>query len=169
MQSPRRKLPETMMVLRVAFAFVMSVCLCTLPAKSQPIDVAAKLETYEQVQTFLARSSFGGSHNNIHSFIGQDAASILKNEMEKAPTLFLDRVLERRSEDGEVSRHVLTAMTWDAIFDGEDQLRMRMMFALSQISVAAKGPGVTPQTTAHYLDMPLAITRIFSPRLPISP
>ncbi len=86
-------------------------------------------------------------------------------ELDKPASLHLDFVLDGFPEDGSFfddngnplpGLQALPAIShWRAIIEGEDQLRQRMAYALSQILVvsADSNVGRAPQTLAHYVDI----------------
>ncbi len=92
------------------------------------------LETREEAARFLTQASFGGTDAEIDALVGTDAADWIANEMSKPATLMLpemqSRYATREDTDGNHSR-----LIWQTMLTADDQLRQRMMFALSQIFV----------------------------------
>lgn len=86
---------------------------------------------------FLSTASFGASKAEAAALVGGTAAAWMKQEFEKPPTLFLDDVEATRTNDGELPRSIDSALYWDKIIDADDQLRQRMVFALSQVLVVS--------------------------------
>ncbi|MEL7231449.1 MAG: DUF1800 family protein [Pseudomonadota bacterium] len=84
---------------------------------------------------FLARATFGGTKTDIQNLVGVDAADWLRAEFDKSPTLYLPEMQTLRNPDGNFPWNVATYQYWDRILTTDDQLRQRMVFALSQILV----------------------------------
>ncbi|MEO1642805.1 MAG: DUF1800 domain-containing protein [Pseudomonadota bacterium] len=84
---------------------------------------------------FLARATFGGTKTDIQNLVGVDAADWLRAEFDKSPTLYLPEMQTLRQPDGNFPWNVATYQYWDRILTADDQLRQRMVFALSQILV----------------------------------
>lgn len=101
-------------------------------------SLATFIETETEASRFLARTSFGGTAQNIQNLVGDDAAEALMTELSKAPTLYLNRVLQTRESDGDFPSRINSDLYWQAIIGGNDQLRQRMVFALSQIFVVSQ-------------------------------
>ncbi|MEL6380478.1 MAG: DUF1800 family protein [Pseudomonadota bacterium] len=91
-----------------------------------------------QAARFLMYATFGGSETDIDALVGRDAADWLTDAFEVEPVTFLDRTIAARRPDGEIEdKAIVNSMLWQAMMTSEDQLGMRMTFALSQIFVAS--------------------------------
>lgn len=111
------------------------------------------LETREEAARFLIQAGFGGTDADIDALVGTDAADWIVAEMRKPATNMLPlmqaRYATREETDGNHSR-----LIWQTLLTADDELRQRMMFALSQIFVIStdsffdQGFG-----TAYYTDL----------------
>lgn len=103
---------------------------------------------------FLARASFGGTVEEIDELSGRDAADWLDREFDKEPTFYLDRTRQRRNSDGNIPFRTPTDLFWQAMIGANDQLRQRMVFALSQILVVSQNNMFGEETAlAAYMDI----------------
>ena len=119
--------------------------------------VAAKpytnLETPEEVSRFLIQAGFGGTEDEITSLVGTDAADWIAAQMGLPATLTLPKMQAeyptRLDTDGHHSR-----MLWQTMLTADDELRQRMIFALSQIFVISTDAFFDQgYSTAHYSDI----------------
>ena len=121
---------------------------------NSPTSANSFIETEAEASRFLARATYGGSMNEVQSLAGSDAANWLADEFNKPATLYLNRVLQTREPDGDFPSRVQSNMFWRAMIDGNDQLRQRMVFALSQILVVSEnGLGNRADRFAAYMDV----------------
>ncbi|MEM1088066.1 MAG: DUF1800 family protein, partial [Pseudomonadota bacterium] len=103
---------------------------------------------------FLASATFGGTKSQIDNLVGVDAADWLRAEFDKPATLFLQDILPLRRADGSYANNLDTYQYWDTILTANDQVRQRMVFALSQILVVGDvGGRPRPDRTAYYQDV----------------
>lgn len=103
---------------------------------------------------FLMYATYGGTEADIDSLVGRDAADWLVEALAQEPFTFLDKTVAARRPDGEIEdKSTVNSLLWQAMMTAEDQLGMRMTFALSQIFVASLD---TPQgqleEEAYFLD-----------------
>lgn len=110
-------------------------------------------------------ATFGPEPGEVSALTGTSASAWITAEFEKQPSLFLDEV-QVYYDMGERPAGMLTdgfdqgATTWvfwrNAV-EGDDQLRQRMVLALSQIIVTSNASGglngIFPQTQGYYLDI----------------
>lgn len=111
------------------------------------------LETAQKAAAFLSKTSFGGSPEQVEATLGQLASTLLKSEFAK-PSSYILPALQTKFESGEeVDNRAHASAFWNAMVEGDDQLRQRMVFALSQIVVISDNSmGNRPLTNAHYID-----------------
>ncbi len=114
---------------------------------------------------FLSQASFGPDTASINEVVALGLEGWLVDQFQKPASLYLDTVLAGFPEDGNFLQpngqplpEVLFLPSdafWKNTIDGEDQLRQRMAFALSQILVVSAESTLarTPQTIAHYADI----------------
>lgn len=103
-----------------------------------PAEPATKpytnLETREEAARFLLQAGFGGTDAQINALVGTDAADWIVNEMRKPATLTLPQMQARYATRQDTDQFH-SRMMWQMLLTADDQLRQRMMFALSQIFV----------------------------------
>ncbi|MHA7900634.1 MAG: DUF1800 domain-containing protein [Henriciella sp.] len=122
--------------------------------------------TEEATSLFLSQATFGPTPDDISTLTGTSPSAWIVAEFNKAPSLNLDYVLSEitepgaRDTDGQLSyekRNTPTFSFWINAIEGDDQLRQRMAFALSQILVISHAEGnflfEVPNTVAHYQDI----------------
>ena len=129
----------------------------TPPTSSQPPAPVSKpytnLETREEAARFLIQAGFGGTEADIDALVGTDAADWIVAQMRKPATLTLplmqSRYAARQDTDNNHSR-----MMWQTLLTADDELRQRMMFALSQIFVISTESFFDQgYSTAYYTDI----------------
>lgn len=112
------------------------------------------LETKADAVQFLSRATFGGTKGDINALIGTDAVTWLEAEFAKPLVLSLPTLLQQpRDENGELEWGRLSDLYWDQIITSDDQLRQRMIFALSQIVVYSDIQGQPQLMRAYYQDV----------------
>lgn len=112
------------------------------------------LETKADAVQFLSRATFGGTKGDINALIGTDAVTWLEAEFAKPLVLSLPTLLQQpRDENGELEWGRLSDLYWDQIITSDDQLRQRMIFALSQIMVYSDIQGQPQLMRAYYQDV----------------
>lgn len=79
------------------------------------------------------RTTFGGAMNDIESLNGRQASAWLQAEFDKPYTLLVPDVLNREASGQSVPRRYMSTHFWNVIVQANDQLRQRMVFALSQL------------------------------------
>lgn len=128
------------------------------PPPQQPLS-----ET--EATRFLSQATFGPSPPAVEVLVDSGLESWFLAELEKPPSLHLQTVLAGFPEDGQLLNDngnplpEIVSLTSDSIWrtaiEGDDQLRQRMAFALSQILVVSANSDLirAPQTVAHYADI----------------
>ncbi len=121
--------------------------------------------TAEQAARFLSQATFGPSSGAIDALVASGLEEWFLAELDKPPSLHLDDVLgyypddgNFRDENGNPLREVLFRASdsfWEKAVAGDDQLRQRMAFALSQILVISREGtlGQFSHTVAAYMDI----------------
>ena len=111
------------------------------------------LDTTVKAASFLSKTSFGGSSDQIELALGKLASTLLKSEFEKPTSYILPALIEKYEAGEEVDNRAHASAFWNAMVEADDQLRQRMVFALSQIVVISDSPmGNRPLTNAQYID-----------------
>ena len=98
------------------------------------------------------RASFGGDQQSINGLVGGDAEDWVNNQFNRAPTIYLPTVVALDASTPALDRRTHATLFWDAAVEGDDQLRLRTVFALSQVFVVSDATVNRPLTMAHYMD-----------------
>ncbi len=106
----------------------------TPPAPVPVTKLYTNLETREEAARFLIQAGFGGTDAQIDALVGTDAADWIVNQMRKPATLSLPQMQTRYATRQDTDQHH-SRMMWQTLLTADDELRQRMMFALSQIFV----------------------------------
>lgn len=119
-----------------------------------------------QTVRFLSQATFGARPEDAEGLTGRSASRWFLRELEAPATLLLPRVraaraaaLRAEEEDEELEFFIdsTTDAFWKGVLRGEDQLRQRMAWALSQIFVVSNGGGElltdVPEAVAHFEDL----------------
>lgn len=134
----------------------------TPPAPPPPI---AEPLSVNEATRFLSQATFGPSPAAVDTLVEQGLEDWFLAQLQAPATLHLERVLADFPEDGSFYDDIGNLLPgliylpsrsfWLAAIEGEDQLRQRMAFALSQILVvsADSNVGRVPQALAHYMDV----------------
>tara|TARA_R110000823_G_scaffold139607_7_gene269543 strand:- start:5022 stop:6800 length:1779 start_codon:yes stop_codon:yes gene_type:complete len=114
---------------------------------------------------FLSQATFGPGEREVEELVATGLEAWFLAELAQPATLHLEAVLSGFPDDGSFigdNGNLLPGLLslptdsfWRAAIGGEDQLRQRMAFALSQILVVSSGSALSraPQTIAHYMDI----------------
>ncbi len=104
--------------------------------------------------SFLNRATFGASQADIDALVGQSAAVWMKTQFAKSPNYILPPLKTVFEAGGSIDNRAHAAAHWDNVIAGDDQLRQRMAFALSQILVYSDTSATGfPLMSAHYIDL----------------
>jgi len=115
---------------------------------------ASTMETEADVANFLALAGFGSSYADQQNLKETDAAEWLAVQFSAPPTYYLDSLKNRQASGAEFQNWEHRAAFWDAMVKNDDELRLRMVFALSQLLVASdEAMGDQPLTMAYYMDV----------------
>lgn len=107
-------------------------------------EVNGPFSTAESTSRFLSRATFGATENDIEKLTGVSASDWFRQELSKSASRYLDETkAELQQPDaadpsGEPTFQGRTApnfVFWKHAISAPDQLRQRMMYALSQILV----------------------------------
>ncbi len=135
------------------------------PTPPPPAPPTATVLTDEEAARFLSQATFGPNSASINALANTTGEEWFMAELEKPASLHLDDVLAQFPEDGvfydergiTLPELLLTASNsfWQKAIEGDDQLRQRMAYALSQILVISSQSqlGQAPQTVAAYMDI----------------
>lgn len=128
------------------------------PLPPPPPPVSTILESEASTVRFLNRATFGATQSQINALTGTEVADWIRAEFDKQPTTYLQRILSQLAalQQGEMLfSNSLTNLYFDEAIAGNDQLRQRMVLALSEIIVVSSNSNLNgvPQSMAHYVDI----------------
>ncbi len=112
-----------------------------------------QLSTRNDAADFMALAGFGSSKSQQTQLKDTDAADWLRSQMAVTPTLYLDDLLDIQSRGLVVEKENNRALFWDAMAGSPDQLRQRMVFALSQIVVVSDQEVDEGLPMGYYMDI----------------
>lgn len=119
---------------------------------SPPPPASTAVSTKAEASQFLSRATFGGDQGQINSLEGSRAEDWLNSEFNRSPTLYLPVLRGISDAGGDVGNRDHAYLFWDAAISGNDQLRQRTVFALSQIFVVSDANMGGALRMAHYMD-----------------
>ena len=132
---------------------------------SEPAEPVQRFASAASTSRFLTMGTFGPKPDDVAALTGTSASDWLKAELAKPASPYLAAVLDY-AERGERPRGVLSDgfdqgatswVFWRNAVHGDDQLRQRMIYALSQILVVSNGSGgllgIFPQTLGYYQEI----------------
>ncbi|WOI52623.1 DUF1800 family protein [Parvularcula sp. LCG005] len=127
------------------------------PAKPPTSNSTASpyvIDDETEAATFLAQATFGASQAEIDAAVGQDRVDWLKAQFAASPTLYLPTLKDRIDNGETLAKSAHTDLFWNAAIANNDQLRQRMVFALSQIVVVSESQlHYGPASMAQYMDV----------------
>ena len=125
------------------------------PPPPPPVGTSeTRIDDEAEAQRVLARATFGGDYANIQSVVGMDAAAWVKAEINKPATLYLPGLAARQNAGENIDAQAHRGLFWNTMIGANDQLRTRMVFALSQLFVISDADmyGQTLQV-GYFLDV----------------
>lgn len=132
------------------------------PPPPPPGQVGGAFETSQKTSRFLTQATFGPTPADVSFLTGTSASQWILTEFDKPPSLsapLLDEFVtpEELPDDViDVRRSTTTFAFWRHSISGNDQLRQRMAYALSQILVVSNYGGVLfelPEGIAYHQDL----------------
>ncbi len=147
----------------IAAAVAFSVAACSSgsdepnePPPATPPPSASAAITAMEASRFLNQATFGATPGEISRLQSIGYAAWFQQEFAKPQESFLQSVLLVEASGAEAGRNELSETFWTRAITGDDQLRQRAGFALSQILVASYSDGALearPVAMANYMDM----------------
>ena len=134
----------------------------TVPPPPLTTPPAAKTVTFtrQEASRFLGRATFGPTMAAIDALAASNSDAWFKTQFSKPQTLhrkYIDTMLAAEAAGGEKTRYTqFYESFWQQGIRGEDQLRQRMAFALSEIfviSIQNEELVARPRGVASYYDM----------------
>jgi uncharacterized protein (DUF1800 family) len=129
----------------------------TPPPPPPPPPISQAFLTEGSTSQFLGRATFGASFGDISTLTGTAVSDWIIREFDKTPTNYFPTLLieAQNLPAGEQLRpRRVSDLFFDAAIAGDDQLRQRMVFALSEIIVVSDASQLinVPLTMADYVD-----------------
>lgn len=130
------------------------------PPLTPPVAITAT-----EAARFLSQATFGPGSAAIDEIVSTGLEQWLLEEFQEPASLHLETVLSGFPDDGTFLDdkgmllpdliYLPSNSFWETAITGEDQLRQRMAYALSQILVVSAESNVSraPQMLAHYMDI----------------
>lgn len=121
-----------------------------------PVSASGAFKTEADTSRFLSRATFGATSGDINRLTGTDVSEWMQAEFAKPVTPFLQPLIDAEPDRVLGSEiRVLPDQFYDIAIAGDDQLRQRMVLALSEIIVASSDSGIRgrPLTMAHYVQI----------------
>ncbi|MBD1584352.1 DUF1800 family protein [Pseudoalteromonas sp. S16_S37] len=139
----------------------------SLPSSEQLItsNLDNGFSSPDKVVRLLQQATFGAKPSQIQALTGTSASSWFKAQLKQPANLLLPKVISlgqkyRVDDENAYSPFYLESTSiafWQNTITGEDQLRQRMAFALSQILVVSNAAGDEisehPEMVASYQDI----------------
>lgn len=126
------------------------------PVKEPVSDPQEPLALNSEIEAarFLSRMTFGGNSASIDDAMNKIPSKLLQAEFAKPATYYLPPLKTAFENGDDVDNRAHGDAFWDSMIESDDQLRQRMVFALSQIIVASDASmNIVPLTNAHYMDV----------------
>jgi len=128
------------------------------PPPPPPAPPSGVFETEAQTSRFLGKATFGATPTDITNLTGTEVSDWIRAEFAKPATNYLPEILadiEALPAGTDLPRRAVSDMFFDAAISGDDQLRQRMVLALSEIVVVSNSGnlGDFPATMADYVDV----------------
>ena len=105
------------------------------PPPAPPPPSSEQIASNEQATRFLTAASFGPSSGEANQLSGSSAIDWIENQARLPATLYLSDVLAATDSEGKIIKDIDSDLYWNKAILADDQLRQRMVFALSQIIV----------------------------------
>ncbi|MFC3123149.1 DUF1800 domain-containing protein [Agaribacter flavus] len=131
------------------------------PPAPEPI-VDTTFSSTTKTARFLSQASFGPKYEEIIELTDSSASDWIIRQFELPIEPHLPRIADYKTrvannEQNRFSSATTTFTFWKSAIEGEDQLRQRMVFALSQLLVVSSNGGDVlhdvPEAVGYYLDI----------------
>jgi uncharacterized protein (DUF1800 family) len=130
------------------------------PAGAPPKPSVSDKPTAADASRFLMQSTFGPTEATINELVASGYSDWMRRQLERTSQGNVEelRAIQARyaARGEEIDEDALAELVWRDMIANDDQLRQRMVFALSQILVVSyESPDVaeTPAAVAFYMDM----------------
>lgn len=130
------------------------------PVAATPTPAPRRARNNDEAVRFLLRTTFGPTQREIDALQATNYTSWLQQQFDATPTYQTETVrklIDENARDFPFLRSFRRSDAWfDTVINGEDQLRQRVAFALSQILVVSENEGVLvgyARSMANYNDV----------------
>lgn len=132
------------------------------PSPPPPLSGTGAFATEAGTSRFLTQATFGPVRADVAALTGTSASAWFLAELQKPASLNVPQLQVYRTmvpEDGDpnIAVYGTTYSFWRNAIEGDDQLRQRMAFALSQMLVVSNSGGETlsdiPEAISYYQDV----------------
>lgn len=130
------------------------------PPPPPPVSQDTVFDDKAATARFLSQATFGADEDDIENAMAVTSSDWIRAEFDRSPSLFLPYVQDfsARDERDFLKDQSPTFAFWENSIKGEDQLRQRVAYALSQIFVISHGPSSSQlsqyqRTVGHYQDI----------------
>lgn len=140
-----------------SFMLIVSACSGGEKTSTNVKDNVA-FKTQASTQRFLSRATFGATQTELNALTGTDISDWMVGEFEKTPTLILPALEAEYKKLPKGKYNLIRRRTSDMFIENailaDDQLRQRMVLALSEIIVVSNQGSLTRNTLAmgYYVD-----------------
>jgi len=130
----------------------------TTPPPPPPVQVSKAFLTETSTSRFLNQATFGPTYSEIQTLADTEVSEWIVAEFDKPATEYLPGILQLIEDTPEGDffppRRISDAFL-DGAIAGDDQLRQRMVLALSEILVVSRNSNLDnyPDAIAHYVDI----------------
>lgn len=127
------------------------------PPPPPPAQVSKAFKTADSTSRFLGKATFGATQGQIDGLTDTEVSTWILNEFNKQPTLYLQSLIDEAAalpQGEDLDSRRVSDMFLDEAIAGNDQLRQRMVYALSQIIVVSNSGQLDnfPLGMGYYLD-----------------
>ncbi len=106
---------------------------------------------------FLTQATFGPTRSEIDALVNSGLSTWVQRQFNEDISFFSARVVARGIAEGDLDDNAASDVYWDTLVTADDQLRQRMVYALSQILVVSEARGSDldnePLALAYYMDI----------------
>lgn len=155
------------LVLAAAAAIALASCsgsdapsAAPAPIGAPPAPSIADTPTAAEASRFLTQATFGPTEDSINELVSLGYSGWMRRQLARNSQPNVDELrliqADYAARGESIGPEALSEIVWRDMINGEDQLRQRMAFALSQILVVSyENPDVaeTPAAVAYYMDM----------------
>jgi uncharacterized protein (DUF1800 family) len=151
--------PYALTMLRAGTAVVLAALLAACGSSSQTTSTDIARPTPQQASRILAQASFGATSQEIVRLQTVGTSAWFNEQFAKPQTLHFSYMIQAQANlpaDQNLSEDEFLESFWQQAINGDDQLRQRVAYALSQIFVISFQNDMLanmPRGVAHYYDM----------------